>query len=69
VPRWNEGPYAPGLLPAAAWREGRADRLSGRVRRRAWHGSSALMLGAYERGYLNTRWHRSPNGQLKWHRS
>ena len=23
---------------------------------------------AYEAGYLGWRWHRSPNGQVKWHK-
>ena len=60
-----KNPYAPGLLPAAAWNNGNADRSRGRERT-VHPGASAMIEFAYERGYQGTPWHRSPNGQLKW---
>ena len=60
-------PYAHAalLLQGVAWEQGRQDRASGRVRT-CLVGSSARTAFAYERGYEGTKWHRSPNGQLKW---
>jgi hypothetical protein len=58
-------PYAPGLLQAAAFDQGRRARASG-VPKVSLVDASYRTQFAWERGFYRTRWHRSPNGQVKW---
>ena len=59
-------PYEDRLL-RVAWHQGREDRRVAGCRRLCY-GSSSRTGFAYQRGYERTGWHRSPNGQVKWHR-
>jgi len=59
-------PYKDSLL-RVAYDLGRRDRLRFGHREKAPH-SSARTDFAYEAGYHGRGWHRSPNGQVKWHR-
>lgn len=65
MPRVLTCPYAPGLLQAAAWSQGLRDGASGRVKT-CLIGVSARVEFAYDQGFRRRRWHRSPNGQIKW---
>ena len=59
-------PYADGLL-RAVFSQGKRARLRGQVCARG-EGCSNRTQFAFRAGYLGLRWHRSPNGQVKWHR-
>jgi len=63
----NQNPYAPGLLQWSAWLKGCGARRRG-APRDLGPGVGVRVAFAYERGYQGTKWHRSPNGQLKWER-
>ena len=65
MPIGEGNPYAPGSLQRVAWAEGYSDKRRTGLRR-AYIGVSARVEFAYERGFQGARWHRSPNGQLKW---
>ena len=63
---WIGDPYKVPRLSAAYVRGSRDRRTDGTWRRS--FGDSARIGVAYDAGFRNRSWHRSPNGQLKWHR-
>jgi len=66
-PRVEYGnPYRESLL-RAAFSQGKMARLRGLVCCQG-EGVSNRSQFAFRAGYLLRGWHRSPNGQVKWHR-
>ena len=59
-------PYREGLLRAVFY-QGKRARLRGQVCARG-EGVSGRAQFAFRAGYEGRGWHRSPNGQVKWHR-
>lgn len=59
-------PYADGLL-RVAFDQGKRARLRGEAGCQG-EGVSKRTQFAFRAGYRDWRWHRSPNGQVKWHK-
>jgi len=59
-------PYKESLL-RAVYTQGKRAKLRGLVCARG-EGVSNRTQFAFRAGYLGRRWHRSPNGQVKWHK-